>query len=98
MGARRRWENGSLDYRKWALRLGASFGVALVLGAGYAAMVTRSLCSGGAVCDAPAPDHIHLRLAALMAAGGVAVLIGAVVVAAVWEPEWQRQWRKRNGE
>ena len=86
VGARCTWENGSVDYRKWALRLGASIGVALMLGAGYAVMVTRSLCSGGAVCDAPAPDHVHLRLAALMAAGGVVVLVGAVVMAAVWDP------------
>ena len=69
-----------------------------MLGAVYAAMVTRSWCSDGTTCDAPAPDHIHLRLAALMAAGGMVLLVGTAVVAAVWEPEWQRQWRERNGE
>jgi hypothetical protein len=96
VAVRSRWENESVDYRKWAVRLGATLGVALLIGAGYAAMVTRSWCSGRGVCDAPAPDYIHLRLAVMMAAVGLVVLTGTVVMAAVWEPEWLRQWHRRN--
>ena len=72
--AGRQWENDRVDYRKWTIRLGASLGTALLVAAMYAAMITRSWCNGSGVCDAPAPDHFHSRLA---------VVLGTVIVHAV---------------
>lgn len=85
------WENDRVDYRKWMIRLGASLGSVLLVAAAYAAMVTRSWCNGSGVCDAPAPDHIHTRLAVVLGLAGVVILAGTVVTAVVWKPLWLRQ-------
>jgi hypothetical protein len=63
----------------------------LLVAATYAAMVTRSWCRGTGVCDAPAPDHIHTRLAVVLGLAGVAILAGTIVTAVVWQPLWLRQ-------
>lgn len=88
--AGRQWENDRVDYRKWMIRFGASFGTLLVVAAMYAAMVTRSWCNGKGVCDAPAPDHIHTRLAVVLGLGGSVILTGTIVMAVVWKPLWLR--------
>jgi len=89
--AGRQWENDRVDYRKRMIRLGASLGTALLVAAIYAAMVTRSWCNGSGVCDAPAPDHIHTRLAVVLGLAGVVILAGTIVTAFVWKPLWLRQ-------
>ncbi len=89
--AGQQWENDLVDYRKWMIRLGASFGTVLLVAAIYAAMVTRSWCNGSGVCDAPAPDHIHTRLAVMLGLAGVVILAGTIVTAIVWKPLWLRQ-------
>jgi hypothetical protein len=80
-----------VDYRKWTIRLGASFGTMLLVAAIYAAMVTRSWCNGNGVCDAPAPDHVHTRLAVMAGLAGVVMLVGTIVMAVLWRPHWLRQ-------
>jgi hypothetical protein len=85
------WENDRVDYRKWMIRLGASVGTVLLVAAMYAAMITRSWCNGSGVCDAPAPDHIHSRLAVVLGLTGVVILAGTIVTALVWKPLWLRQ-------
>jgi hypothetical protein len=80
-----------VGYRKWMIRLGASLGTVLLVAAIYAAMVTRSWCTGKGVCDAPAPDHIHTRLAVMLGLAGVVILAGTIVMAVVWKPLWLRQ-------
>ena len=94
----RRWwwlvasgRNDRVDYRKWTIRLGTSLGTVLLVAAMYAAMITRSWCNGSEVCDAPAPDHIHSRLAVMLGLAGVAILAGTIVTAVVWKPLWLRQ-------
>jgi len=80
-----------MNYRKWMMRLGASFGTVLLVAAIYAAIVTRSWCNDKGACDAPAPDHIHTRLAVVLALAGAAILAGTVVIAVVWKPPWLRR-------
>ena len=89
--AAQQWENDRVDYRKWMIRLGASFGTVLLVAAIYAAMVTRSWCNGSGVCDAPAPDHIHTRLAVVLGLASAMILAGTVVTAVMWKPLWLRQ-------
>jgi hypothetical protein len=89
--AGRQWENDRVDYRKWTIRLGASLGTVLLVAAIYAAMVTRSWCNGSRVCNAPAPDHIHTRLAVVLGLAGAVILASTILTAVVWKPLWLRQ-------